>query len=98
MGFHISNKIIVKKTLITKNIKVKKGKTIKFTAKLLNKNGKVLKAKKITFKFKGKTYKAKTNKKGIASIKIKNKYKSGKYSVITRYKEIKIKNTVNIKK
>ena len=96
-GFRVFNSIVVKSTLITKNIKVKKGKTIKFTAKLLNSNGKVLKAKKITFKFKGKTYKAKTNKKGIATLKIKNKYKSRKYSIITSYNKIKVKNTIQLK-
>lgn len=35
-----TNKITVKKTLITKNKKIKKGKTLTYTAKLLNKNGK----------------------------------------------------------
>ena len=36
-------------------------------------NGKKVKGKKITFKFKGKTYKVKTNKKGIAKVTIKKK-------------------------
>ena len=71
-GYKVNNKITVKPTLITKNKSIKKGKTLKFTAKLLNNKGKILKNKKITFKIKGKTYKAKTNKKGIATIKIKN--------------------------
>lgn len=62
---------MIKPTLITKNKKIKKGKTLKYTAKLLNKNGKKLKNKKITFKINGKKYKAKTNKKGIAKIKEK---------------------------
>ena len=34
-------------------------------------NGKVLKSKKITIKFKGKKYKVKTNKKGVATWKLK---------------------------
>ena len=72
-----TNKITVKPTLITKNKKIKKGKTLTYTAKLLNKNGKKLKNKKITFKINGKKYKAKTNKKGIAKIKVKN-LKKGK--------------------
>ena len=97
-GFKVSNKITVKSTIITKNIKVKKGKTIKFTAKLLNKNGKILKNKKITFKFKGKTYKVKTNKKGKATLKIYKRYKAGKYVITTSYGKLKVKNTIKIVK
>ena len=96
-GFKVSNKINVKSTIITKNIKVKKGKTIKFTAKLVDKNGKILKNKKIKFKFKGKTYKIKTNKKGKATLKITKHYKAGKYSITTSYGKLKIKNTITIK-
>jgi hypothetical protein len=95
-GFKVSNKITVKSTIITKNIKVKKGKTIKFTAKLLNKNGKILKNKKIKFRFKGKTYKVKTNKKGKATLKITKKYKKGKYTITTSYGKLKVKNTIKV--
>ena len=95
-GFKVSNKIVVKSTLITKNVKVKKGKTIKFKAKLLNNKGKKLKNKKITFKFKGKSYSAKTNKKGVAVLKIAKKYKKGKYSITSRYGKLKIKNKIRI--
>lgn len=96
-GFTVSNKITVKPTLITKNKSIKKGKILKFTAKLLNKNGKILKNKKITFKIKGKTYKAKTNKKGIATIKIRN-LKVGKYTITTKYAKLKNKNRITVKK
>ena len=97
-GFKVSNKITVKSTIITKNIKVKKGKIIKFTAKLLNKNGKIIKNKKITFKFKGKTYKIKTNKRGKAILKITKKVKVGKYTITTIYGKLKVKNTIKIKR
>ena len=97
-GFKVSNKIKVKTTLITKNIAVKKGKTIKFTAKLLSSKGKILKYKKVTFKFKGKTYKVKTNSKGIATLKITKKYKVGKYTITSSYGNLKIKNKITIKK
>ena len=96
-GYKVSNRITVKSTLITKNIKVKKGKAIKFKAKLLNKNGKIIKNKKVTFKFKGKTYKVKTNKKGIATLKIYKKYRAGKYSITTIYGKLKVKNIIRIK-
>ena len=87
----------MKPTLITKNVKAKKGKAVKFTAKLLSKNGNVLKNKKIIFKIKGKVYKAKTNKKGIASIKIRN-LKVGKYTVTTKYGKLQNKNRITVKR
>lgn len=93
----VSNKIVVKPVLTAKNISKKKAKKIKFQAKLVNTKGKALKNKKITFKFKGKTYKAKTNKKGIATVILKN-LKVGKYSITTSYGKSSIKNTITIKK
>ena len=95
-GVKVSNKITVKSTIITRDINVKKTKTIKFTAKLVNKNGKILKNKKITFKFKGKTYIVKTNKKGIAILKITKKYRKGKYTITSRYGKLTIKNKIRI--
>lgn len=97
-GFKVSNKIKVKPVLTAKNIKVKKGKTIKFRAKLVNKNGKALKGKKITFKFKGKSYKVKTNKKGVAVLKLKLKLKVGKYKIKVKYGKSSLKKTIKIKK
>lgn len=92
----VSNKIVVKKVLTAKNISKKKAKTIKFTAKL-SKGKTVLKNKKVKFKIKGKTYTSKTNKKGIATVSLKN-LKVGKYTVYTYYGSSKIKNTIKIKK
>ena len=93
----VSNKIVVKPVLTASNISKKKAKTIKFSAKLVNTKGKPLKGKKITFKLKGKTYSAKTNAKGIATISIKN-LAVGKYTVTTKYSKSTIKNTIRIKK
>lgn len=95
-GFKVSNKITVKSTIISKNINVKKGKTIKFTVKLVNKNGKILKNKKITFKFKGKTYNVKTNKYGKATLKITKKYNKGTYTISSKYGKLTIKNKIRI--
>ena len=97
-GFKVSNKITVKPTLITKDIKVKKGKKIKYQAKLLNTNGKALKGKKITFKIKGKTYKAKTNNKGIAKITIKKSLKPGKYKITVKYGKVTSTSKITVKK
>ncbi|WP_405294288.1 C1 family peptidase [Methanobrevibacter sp.] len=95
-GFKVSNKIIVKSTIITKNIKVKKGKAIRFTAKLVSSKGKKLKNKKMLFKFHGKKYVVKTNKKGKAVLKVNEKYKKGKYSIISKYGKLKIRNKITI--
>ena len=92
----MSNKVKIKPTIITKDIKVKKSKTIKFTAKLVNSKGKILKNKKITFKFKGKSYKVKTNKKGKAVLKITKKYGKGKYTITSRYGKLTVKNRIRI--
>ncbi|WP_405296195.1 C1 family peptidase [Methanobrevibacter sp.] len=96
-GFDVSNKITIKPTLITKDKSVKKFKKFKYSAKLLNTEGVPLKGKKITFKFKGKKYYKKTNKKGIAKISIKNKYKSGKYKIVAKYENNKSKSFITIK-
>lgn len=96
-GLNISNKIVVKPTLITKDLSKKKSKVIKFKAKLLNTKGKALKSKKIIFKFKGKTYNVKTNKKGVATLKLKN-LKVGTYKITTKYGKLTVKNTIKIKK
>ena len=93
----VSDKIIIKSIIITKNINVKKGKLVKFNAKLLNKDGKILKNKKMTFKFKGKNYQIKTDKKGRAVLKIKNKFKKGKYNIVSKYGNFKIKNIIKIR-
>ena len=97
--FKVSNKVVIKPVLTAKNIskkKAKKGKK-KFTAKLVNSKGKAVKGKKITFKIKGKTYKVKTNKKGKATLTLKN-LKVGKYKITTKYGKSTIKNTIKIKK
>lgn len=51
---------------------------------------------KITFKIKSKTYSAKTNKKGVATVKFKN-LKVGKYKITVKYLNSKVKATLKIK-
>lgn len=97
-GFKISNKVTVKTTIITKDMSVRKGKTIQFSAKVLNTKGKVVKYKKVYFKFKGKTYKVKTNKYGVATLKLSSKYlKYGKYTIKTIYGTLAVSNKIKIK-
>ena len=72
-GLTVNNKVKVKQVLSsqkTKTVKRLKGFTLTATLK----NGKkALKGKVISFKFNGKTYKAKTNKNGIAKVTINKK-------------------------
>jgi len=97
-GLHkVSNKITFKPTVIAKNLSKKKAKTTKYTVKVVNSKGKILKNKKVTFKVKNKKYTAKTNKKGIATLTLKN-LKVGKYAVSSTYGGCTVKTTLTIKK
>ncbi len=99
-----ANKVItVKHILSVKTVKVKKSaKKLVLTASL--KKGKTpLKGKKITFKFKGKAYKAKTNKKGVAKVTIKKsvlkKLKVGKkVTYQAKYLKDVVKKSVKVRR
>lgn len=84
----------VKQNLKLAKVKVKKS-AKKLVIKATLKGKKPIKGKKLTFKFNGKTYKAKTDKKGIAKITIKKsvlkKLKVGKK---VKYQVTYLKNTV----
>ena len=73
--------VTVKHIITLKAVKVKKS-AKKLTLQATLKNSKPIKYKTVTFKFNGKTYKAKTNYKGIAKVTIKKsvlkKLKTGK--------------------
>ena len=98
-GVKVSNKVIVKQVLKSKNAKFKKSKkTKKFTATLKTSLGKAIKGKKITFKIKGKKYNVKTNKKGVATIKLAKNLKIGKYNVIITYLKTSITKKIIIKR
>ena len=81
-------KIVIKKQTpkltVSKKTYKAKAKTKKLTAKFLTSKGKAIKSKKISFKVKGKTYTAKTNAKGIATVKVKLT-KKGKYTFTAKF-------------
>ena len=93
----VKNTITIKKVLNVKSVAVKKSKRIKYSASLKTSNGKAIKGKKIIFKIKGKSYSAKTNKKGVATVSFKN-LKVGKYSVTVKYLKSQVKTTLKVKK
>ena len=97
-GKTYKNTVTVKQVLKTTKVTVKKT-AKKFSLKATLKiNGKLVKGKLVTFKFNGKTYKVKTNSKGIAqktlNKKVIKKLKKGKtYTVKVTY----IKDTIKTK-
>ena len=103
-GIKVSKKLTVKHILKLKSVKIRKSaKKLVLTASLKKVNGKYPKGKTIKFKFKGKTYKAKTNSKGIAKITIKKKVlkklKVGKkITYKATYLKDTAKRTVKVKK
>ena len=96
-GYKVSNKVVVKPTLICYDKTVKKYKTFSYTVKLLDKKGKILKNKYVSVKFKGKTYKAKTNSKGIATFKLSSN-SIGKYTLTATYGSAKMSKSIMVKK
>lgn len=101
-GGTTSNSVFNYLKLTLKTVKVKKSaKKLVLTAKL-TKGKSLIKGKTITFKFNGKTYKAKTNSKGIAKITVnknilkklkvgKKIYYQAKYNKLTVKKSTKVK-------
>ena len=67
-------------TISASNLKKVVGDKKKFQAKFYKSNGKALANKKVKFRLNGKTYKVKTNSKGVAKLSVKN-LKKGKYSI-----------------
>ena len=84
-----SVKVVVKKatpkmTASAKTFKVKVA-TKKYTITLKNNKNKVMKNTKVTITINKKTFTAKTNSKGVATFKITNLKKKGKYTATIKY-------------
>ena len=90
----------VKATFAKAALKAKVAKKVKFTLK--DSKGKAISGKKITVKVNGKTFSAKTNSKGVASIKVKVA-KKGKFTATAKfagdntYKKISKKAKITVK-
>lgn len=94
----VKNKIVIKNTLITKNISKKYKKSAKFKVKVLNSKGKPYKKQTIKIKFKGKTYKFKTNKKGIAIFNVPKNLKVGKHKIKTTCNGLTNTNRIRVRR
>ena len=94
--------LLVEHVVTLKTVKVKKS-AKKLTLQATLKNSKAIKGKTVTFKFNGKTYKTKTNSKGIAKVTIKSsvlkKLKVGKkITYQATYLKDTVKKTVKVQK
>lgn len=100
-GKSVKNTITIKHVVSTSKVSVKKTAksfTLKATVKI---NGKYQKGN-VVFKFKGKTYKATTNSKGVAKVVLKksviNKLKKGKtYTFSASFVKDTVKSTVKVR-
>ena len=81
-GYSLTTNFKILSTISAKNINKVYTDTRKFTATFYKSNGKVLANKYIKFKINGKTYKVKTNSKGVASLSVKN-LKKGTHKIIS---------------
>lgn len=103
LGISTIKKVKIKQVLFLKKAKVKKSAKRLILRATLKEGKKPLKGKTVRFKFKGKTFKAKTNKKGIAKVKVKKsilkKLKVGKkITYKATYLKNTVKRTVKVKK
>ena len=99
----LKTKVTVKKVLALKNVAVKKSARNLVLTATLKKGKSPIKGKVVAFKFSGKTYKAKTNAKGIAKATIKSavlkKLKVGKkVTYQATYLEDTVKKTAKVEK
>ncbi|WP_458453077.1 transglutaminase domain-containing protein [Methanobrevibacter sp.] len=85
-GYKLTTTFKILSTISASDVSKVYTDTKKFTAKFLKSNGKALANKYIKFKLKGKTYKVKTNSKGVAKLSIKN-LKKGTYKIISYNKD-----------
>lgn len=81
--------------IVSKNLTKYYKSSKQFKVKVYDAYGKLAKSKYVSFKINNKTYRVKTNKKGIASLKINQK--PGKYNVLIRYGKVQAKNKITVK-
>ena len=85
-GYELTTTFKILSTISAKDISKVYTDGRKFSAKFLKSNGKALANKYIKFKLKGKTYKVKTDKNGVAKLSVKY-LKKGTYKIVSYNKD-----------
>ncbi len=88
-------KVVPKTKIVSKNLIKYYKNSKKFKVRVYGADGKLAIGKFVNITIDKHTYKVKTNKKGYATLKIDKK--PGKYTVITQYDNVKVKNKIKIK-
>ena len=91
----ISFNVLAKERIVTGNLYMYYADGSKFKAQVFGSNEKPLGGAVVGFTIKGKTYHVRTNAYGYAYLTINSK--SGKYSIITTYKDLKASNIIVVK-
>lgn len=94
----VKNNVTVKSTLITKDLTKKVGKRKYFPIKVLSTKGKPYAKQLVKVKFRGKAYRLKTRKNGIASFIASKRLSVGKYKIKVSYKGLTNTNKIIVKR
>jgi hypothetical protein len=96
-GDYVENEVKVLSSVVqNKNVVMYWGSSKSYSVKIIGNDGKVVgSGKTVKFNLNGKTYKVKTNKKGIASLKLK--LKVGKYAITAGYNGYNVSNKITVK-